>query len=1017
MKNKLIKVGIVGISLFTVAMFFGVGAVTVPTAMAASSYSISGSYTITGLTVNLSGTATGNPYTGQSSDQHMGVDWTGACNASSSTQFNFSSIVFTGGSGGPDGHNNGTFTNATWSTSHPFSTPGTYAICVKVYHANFNGAEGSAASTFSANITIPIQPISISPASLPNATSGTAYSQTITVSGTNGHPFAWNLSSGTLPAGLTLDTSATGSTTTISGTPTTAGTYNFTVGVSDTATSTSRAYTLFVNSAPVITYSLTATTTGNGIGNITDGWLNCGNGHNRCEVFYQPNTTTTLTATAATGSTFIGWGGDCSSAGSSPTCDLTMTSNLSVSAEFVLTHTINATSSANGSISPSGTVIVNDGSDQTFTFTPNGGYHIDTLTVDSSSVATSTSYTFTGVITDHTIAVTFAANPITHTTNTLTVTKSGTGTGTVSDGWLINCGTTCSVFYSTGSVTTLTASPDASSTFTGWSGDACAGSTSTTCDVTLNSDMTVNAEFTLVPPVHTTHTLTVTKSGTGTGTVTDGWLINCGTGCGPVFYPTNSTTTLTAVADAGSVFVSWSGGACAGSTSTTCDVIMNSDTTVNAQFDLSGGGGGGGGGGTPDADVSIDKTVDSTSTTEGGTLTYTLTVSALGPSTSTAVEATDVLPAGLTFVSATPSVGSYSTSTGVWTIGDMSAGSSSTLTIAATVNVGQGGNTITNSATVTESSGVNDPNSGNNSSTAPGTSVQTSGGGSGGTVADLKVEKTVDNFNPAAGDTIHYTITATALGPATSTYIVIHDLLPSGITLSSATSSQGSIVNGGTLDWNVGDLSPGTSATMTLTVVVGSNTSGQTITNTATGSELGSLTDDSSNNSPSISFTVQNSNTNTGGGGGGGGGGTVGVGGGGNPGGGGGLVGGGGGGGAVLGASTTGEVLGASTSCGYTIGSYMKYGAKNNVDDVKVLQAFLNQELGINLPITGFFGKQTREAVKQFQLKYATDILVPWVAYGLPNAQTPTGYVYKTTKRWVNLLGCSTLDIPMPQLP
>jgi len=39
------------------------------------------------------------------------------------------------------------------------------------------------------------------------------------------------------------------------------------------------------------------------------------------------------------------------------------------------------------------------------------------------------------------------------------------------------------------------------------------------------------------------------------------------------------------------------------------------------------------------------------------------------------------------------------------------------------------------------------------------------------------------------------------------------------------------------------------------------------------------------------------------------------------------------------------------------------------------------------------------------------------VPYGLTSDTTPTGYVYKTTRRWINLLMCSQLSIPMPVLP
>ncbi len=73
---------------------------------------------------------------------------------------------------------------------------------------------------------------------------------------------------------------------------------------------------------------------------------------------------------------------------------------------------ITATAGANGSISPSGVVLVLEGTNQTFTINPDSGYQVDTLTVDGLSEATSTSYTFINVTADHTIDVTFSAIPL-----------------------------------------------------------------------------------------------------------------------------------------------------------------------------------------------------------------------------------------------------------------------------------------------------------------------------------------------------------------------------------------------------------------------------------------------------------------------------------------------------------------------------------------------------------------------------------------------------------------------------
>ncbi len=119
------------------------------------------------------------------------------------------------------------------------------------------------------------------------------------------------------------------------------------------------------------------------------------------------------------------------------------------------------------------------------------------------------------------------------------------------------------------------------------------------------------------------------------------------------------------------------------------------------------------------------------------------------------------------------------------------------------------------------------------------------------------------------------------------------------------------------------------------------------------------------------------------------------------------------------GATPAGTVLGASTddaaaNCSISFKNYMKKGQSGN--DVKALQAFLNAEVGAKLPVTGYFGNQTFAAVKAFQLKHATEILGPWVSVGkLKNQSAATGYVYKTTLRKMNLIRCSTLNIP--QIP
>ncbi len=71
---------------------------------------------------------------------------------------------------------------------------------------------------------------------------------------------------------------------------------------------------------------------------------------------------------------------------------------------------IAATAGAGGSITPSGAVSVLVGADQSFTITPDSGYHVSDVLVDGVSVGPVSSYTFTDVTTPHTIGATFAVD-------------------------------------------------------------------------------------------------------------------------------------------------------------------------------------------------------------------------------------------------------------------------------------------------------------------------------------------------------------------------------------------------------------------------------------------------------------------------------------------------------------------------------------------------------------------------------------------------------------------------------
>jgi hypothetical protein len=83
-----------------------------------------------------------------------------------------------------------------------------------------------------------------------------------------------------------------------------------------------------------------------------------------------------------------------------------------LSAEFErVTHTIDVTQGSHGTVEPAGSggvVTVDEGTNQGFAITPDEGYHISDVTVNSSSIGTPASYTFTHVMTDQSIGASFA---------------------------------------------------------------------------------------------------------------------------------------------------------------------------------------------------------------------------------------------------------------------------------------------------------------------------------------------------------------------------------------------------------------------------------------------------------------------------------------------------------------------------------------------------------------------------------------------------------------------------------
>jgi len=156
-----------------------------------------------------------------------------------------------------------------------------------------------------------------------------------------------------------------------------------------------------------------------------------------------------------------------------------MNSNKVVTATFAIdTFTITATATSGGAISPSGEITMIYGDDTTFAITPNTNYHIDSVVVDNENVGTDSVYTFTNVITDHTITAYFSIDYYSLTMNII-------GNGTVIK-------IPDSTYYPYGTEVWMNAVPDTGYAFVGWSGSINHMSTPTVIMMKAGSIMKCN---------------------------------------------------------------------------------------------------------------------------------------------------------------------------------------------------------------------------------------------------------------------------------------------------------------------------------------------------------------------------------------------------------------------------------------------------------------------------------------------------------------------------------------------
>ncbi|HEY1799727.1 MAG TPA: C25 family cysteine peptidase [Terriglobales bacterium] len=172
----------------------------------------------------------------------------------------------------------------------------------------------------------------------------------------------------------------------------------------------------------------------------------------------------------------------------------------------------------------------------------------------------------------------------------------------------------------------------------------------------------------------------------------------------------------------------------------------------------------------PASDMSITKTGPATAN-QGDTITYTLTAKNNGPTVATTIVVTDTLPSQVSFSSASAGC-SFSAGTVTCTAASLAVNATAVFTVSVIAQtVGSAVNTAVVSASQT------DPTSANNTS-----SVTTVIGAS----AEISIVKTASANPVKQGDTFSYILTVLNNGPSTATAVTATDILPTGVTFSSA---------------------------------------------------------------------------------------------------------------------------------------------------------------------------------------------------------------------------------------
>ncbi len=210
------------------------------------------------------------------------------------------------------------------------------------------------------------------------------------------------------------------------------------------------------------------------------------------------------------------------------------------------------------------------------------------------------------------------------------------------------------------------------------------------------------------------------------------------------------------------------------------------------------------------ADLSLTKIIDNASPNISDVVSFTIELTNNGPDGATNVSVSDQLPDGVSFLSSSATLGSYSSSTGIWTVGTVNSGAMAQLSISGRItSAGQRENFAEVSA-----SDQFDPNS------TPGNGQQANENDQAlvsfvTESIDLSLVKTADPTLVIVGNTVNYKLEVSNAGPNTATGVEVRDELPDGIVFANSSATQGEYSVGNSV-WTVGAIAPASTQTLTL---------------------------------------------------------------------------------------------------------------------------------------------------------------------------------------------------------